>query len=359
MWGERGLVATFFADLHLLDEPEAFNAFLGAIEICNPSFPREAESITCIVEPDFSNTGFGHPDAVLRVDSQGGSNVIILEAKRFPFVKSCKPVTLRGIRGSGFNSSLNGQLELDFALALALEQFKPNDRELIEPAWIANTPYSAERGDLVLRKLKNRNVLQDVVCKISGLPLPNYFFLSLTADISNPLSNEDCASFLPELFHPTFGSKNCWSEMKHQFGWTNFSALKQIIEKFFHEESIETDSLFLDSLAINRKNMQGRLAVESSGHEPSLTKSRGVSLIYAPQINPSTFLHFSWKGEGSALRDYSLSSSELPQPERSYRTSDIRRLTERAVPVGKKIPILDVAGLHDKITHLNKELVLE
>ena len=33
MWGERGLVATFFADLHLSGSPYAFKAFLEGIQI--------------------------------------------------------------------------------------------------------------------------------------------------------------------------------------------------------------------------------------------------------------------------------------------------------------------------------------
>jgi hypothetical protein len=82
MWGERGLVATFFADLHLWDDAEAFDAFLAIVQIDSPLFPRRASKMTCIIEPDFGNAGFGHPDAVLRVETEDNSSVIIIEAKR-------------------------------------------------------------------------------------------------------------------------------------------------------------------------------------------------------------------------------------------------------------------------------------
>src|ERR1700693_5523645 len=129
MWGERGLVATFFADLHLCGNQDAFNAFLDGIQIRYPHFPRTTTRIVSFIEPDFANTGFGHPDAVLRVETDEDEFVFILEAKRGCYLNACKPISSRGIPRSGYNSSLNGQLELDFALALALEGFLENDSE--------------------------------------------------------------------------------------------------------------------------------------------------------------------------------------------------------------------------------------
>ncbi len=78
----------------------------------------------------------------LRVENGENRFVIILEANRGCYLNACKPVASRGILRSGYNSSLNGQLELDFALVLALGNFDENDPELIEPEWILETPYS-------------------------------------------------------------------------------------------------------------------------------------------------------------------------------------------------------------------------
>lgn len=358
MWGERGLVATFFADLHLWDDPEAFDSFLAKVQIDSPLFPRVTKRVMCIVEPDFGNAGFGHPDAVLRVEAENTSSVIIVEAKRHPYVTACKPIHLRGINRSGFNSSLNGQLELDFALALALEQFTGTDHELIEPEWITRTPYALERGEGVRRTLKNRNVLRDVAAKICGLPLEHYFFVSLTTDPSNPFEDEKHTSILPELFHPKHGLNNCWNQIKHQFGWVNYVALKEVIKGLFAGSAYEFDSLFLESLEINEKNMRHSTNVGSNGYESTLVKSKGTSIIYASQINAKSYLHFSWRGEGCALRDYSLSSTEAPDPERSYRTSDVRKLIEQEVPLTSRDGVTNTSGMHQKILELNKQLVL-
>jgi hypothetical protein len=188
---------------------------------------------------------------------------------------------------------LNGQLELDFALALALEQFDRTDRVLVEPEWIMGTPYALERGVGVRRTLKNPNVLRDVVSRICGLPLENYFFVALTTDESNPFHDANCTSVLPELFHPKHGSDNCWHSVKHQFGWVNFVALEKVIRGLFEREVPGTDSLFLESLEINQKNMRRGATVESSDRESGAPKTRGTSIIYASQINPKTYLHFS------------------------------------------------------------------
>ncbi len=130
--------------------------------------------------------------------------MIILEAKRGCYLNACKPVASRGILDSGYNSSLKGQLELDFALALALENFDENDSELIEPEWILETACSAERGQGGRRRLKNPHVLRSIVRETCGLPLENYFFVSLTSDRANPYLDEDNARLLPELFHTAY-----------------------------------------------------------------------------------------------------------------------------------------------------------
>jgi hypothetical protein len=357
MWGERGLVATFFADLHLWDEPEAFDSFLATIEIDSPLFPRKAKKITCIAEPDFGNAGFGHPDAVLRVEAENDSYVIIVEAKRHPYTTACKPISLRGIDRSGFNSSLNGQLELDFALAAALEQFKLDDQKLIEPEWITKTPYALERGSRVRRVLKNRNVLRDVVPMACGLPFENYFFVSLTTDMLNPFDAANSLNVFPELFHPQHGPDNCWGELKHQFGWVNYLKLERVIRSLFDSGNRRVGSLFLESLKINENNMRSRAGSEPSNDASEGVKTRGSSMIYSSQINPKTYLHFSWLGQGCALRDYSLSAIEQPEAVRSYRTSQARILIEQELRLGRLDTVRETSRLHERTMELNKQLV--
>jgi hypothetical protein len=40
--------------------------------------------------------------------------------------------------------------------------------------------------------------------------------------------------------------------------------------------------------------------------------SSGVAVVYAPEINNKTFLHFSWRDNVCKLRDYSLSKYDDP-----------------------------------------------
>jgi predicted type IV restriction endonuclease len=55
------------------------------------------------------------------------------------------------------------------------------------------------------------------------------------------------------------------------------------------------------------------------------SRDRGSGLlIYAPEINSRTFLHFSWLGESCALRDYSRPSTRPPKADRRYQTSHVR-----------------------------------
>lgn len=270
-------------------------------------------------------------------------------------MNACKPVSLRGVPRSGYNSSLNGQFELDYALVLALHGFKESDLELVEPDWIMDTPYSLERREIGRRRLKNQNVLRAVVDEICGLPLENYFFISMTNDRNNPYLSEGNNQVLPELFHPAFGVNNCWKDMKRQFGWVNYSRLETVVRSLLDESVGIGESLFLKSMELNRKNMPAGIV----NHSEDGSKSRGTSLIYAPKIQPGTFLHFSWRGANCALRDYSVDSALEPIPDRSYTTSQIRLLVEREVQVLREGSIKNVAYWHKRICDLNLPLPLK
>lgn len=139
MWGERGLIATFFADLYQKTKTghmEIINDFLKLAQFWDsPVKNTEApEKIHFIIEPDFSE--FGHPDAIFAIKYPERRVVIIVEAKRTDFQSACWPSSRRG--QDGFNSKLNGQLELDYRLAIALSEFRTSDSELAEPNAVAN-----------------------------------------------------------------------------------------------------------------------------------------------------------------------------------------------------------------------------
>jgi hypothetical protein len=349
MWGERGLVATFFADLHVASSA-GLSKFLEAIEIDSPTFPRNGHRLLTIIEPDFSNTGFGHPDAVIRIDGDSESAVIVLEAKRCPYLKASKSNRVRS--AEGFNSTLNGQLELDYALALALAEHQPTYSELLEPAWVLNTPYAQERNGR-LGRLKNPNVLRGVVSNFAGLPLRHYFFVVLTTDGSNPFSSLIPEDLLPGLYQLQNGLKNCWTEMHTQFGWLNYEKLRNLAELMSTQGLLPGGSLFLGSLGLNLANMD----ISSHNPKPGIAVTRGVALIYAPKIDSATFLHFSWLGEGCALRNYSLHPDRVPSPDRGYQTSEIRSLVERHISADGRRSIEDTQFWHQRTSEANLQLL--
>lgn len=112
------------------------------------------KNVHVVVEPSFGNLGFGRPDAaaLLKFDDQEDV-VIFFEAKRGLYAEAAKlPV---GRARKGFNSTINGQLELNHRLALALESWT-SSTVLEEAAWIWETPYAVSK----VRKVKHRDVVE-------------------------------------------------------------------------------------------------------------------------------------------------------------------------------------------------------
>src|SRR5208337_5054340 len=100
--------------------------------------------------------------------------------------KSSTAPSQRG--GAGYNSSLNGQLELNHCLALALSAFSEDQRVLCEPEWILHSPYGSERRGR-LRCLKNPVVVEELAKPFSGLAFSSYYHLVITTDSSDPLDD--------------------------------------------------------------------------------------------------------------------------------------------------------------------------
>lgn len=72
---------------------------------------------------------------------------------------------------------------------------------------------------------------------------------------------------------------------------------------------------------------------------------RGVTIIYAPRINPRTSLHFSWVGDGCALRDYSTASATTPPRPERMRTSEVVPLITQEDP--RSLRDLDIAKISE------------
>lgn len=367
MWGERGLIATFFADLCQIDSEDVFNEFLSIVDFPKPIEAQAAtpKSIDYIIEPDFGNRGFGHPDAVLAAEYDTAARaVFIVEAKRVGYARACWPKTKRATRG--FNSTLNGQLELDYCLALALSCFKDGDRQLIEPGWIPSSRY--ERGGKGTRRsLKNRAVLDAVVSKLYGAPLERYYYIVIINEEENPLDKVN-EVYLPELYKPEgsgvdLSFKDCWPEMRPRFGWLNYQKMHDFIQA--NKADMRLDSLFLESFEINRDNMavgRSEAAMDSSPttglgtDSPAPMKTRyGASMIYAPKFNAQTFLYFYRTDKSCSLRDYSTSDETTPKA-RYPTISEVEQAIVEVFPLPRKRPnYRQVAHWHEVTKELNAE----
>jgi hypothetical protein len=257
MWGERGLIATFFADLSQMDNRDIVK-LLNTIVFNNLlNIPHEdVEDIDIIIEPDFGNAGFGHPDAVIAVQLKSNQRIVfILEAKQTTFERACKFNKTRA--DSGFNSTLTGQLELNYCLTLALVQYKDEtyNTPLKEPYLSDNHPYKDERQSKTnvkknggIRQLKDKNVLEKVVAKLCGAPIYNYYHIVVTTDSDNPLNSnnlcKDSQCLLPQLFNKE--GQNCWDDiLRTHIGWINY----QMMEEFLISKMT---SFFLKTRKINK-----------------------------------------------------------------------------------------------------------
>ena len=378
LWGERGMITGLLIDLYRGSKSDSWSHFLE--KCCYSSSPARTSirSVSVVVEPDFSNEGFGHPDGIIKFGLEDGSStVVILEAKRMPYGKACAAPSTRG--GIGYNSTLNGQLELNHCLALALSEHQVDGLELREPDWILHSPYNSDRRSK-LRSLKNQAVIEKIVRPFSGLPFRSYFHLVITADRSDPFENLDNKGLWPELYHPEYPFRNCWKELRPQFGWASWDSVERIMGTLPATENGAEGSIFLPTLEANRQNFRmglGASLIEGSNGEVGVAVdtesaagkntalrlpqgtfnnrgSRGATMIYAPSINPGTFLHFSWLNESCALRDYSNSPNIMPFEDRTKRTSEVIGKIVKEIAIRNRSPISDTHYWNETTHNLNK-----
>jgi hypothetical protein len=258
----------------------------------------------------------------------------------------------------GFNSKLNSQMELNHCLTLALSIYHGAGSHLMEPEWILDSPYGVERKG-VRRELKNPAVLDDVVAAIAGLSIDHYYQIVLTNELSNPLSRVD-EEILPEFYLPAVDGvktiyRNEWSRLKENVGWVNYDVLKKVIGA----SGSSGESYFFSSFEINKQNMRSTELRAASGERPlevssaNIPGTRGVRMIYAPGMEISTFLHFSWKGESCALRNYSKNSEVEPLPNRRNRKSDVVEQIAHCIEVPSKPAYTETAFWHKMTKELN------
>jgi hypothetical protein len=233
MWGERGLVATFFLDLLPSQSHNNLSKFLKEIELANGNRIKfEPQKMWCIIEPNFGNRGFGQPDAIIVFENSKQEKIAILfEAK----INKNYSQSSNSRGKKGFNSSINGQLELNYRLTNALNAYPSEEGHLKEPTRISNY-YDKTRC------LKDKKVIDKIVKTIVAFNIDyrNYYHVILTNDETNPLiSNNN----LPQLFDNN--NINKWNELRSNFGWINEKKLKHFAQEYLK------NGKFLGTLELN------------------------------------------------------------------------------------------------------------
>lgn len=351
-WGERGLVGALFHDLRAGNELDRWTEFLKQISFAGIDHSWGLlTNVHVVVEPSFGNRGFGRPDAValLEFDAQGRV-VIFFEAKRGLYAEAAKlPV---GRAKKGFNSTINGQLELNHRLALALQDW--NSPALLQEApWILDTPYSVS----TIRKVKDRDVLDRLLKPLGQLQQTSYLHVILTLDSKNPFDDPNMDAYMPEIFL-SGSTANQWQIEKKRFGWVGWSRILKLIREWSNRDE---PSLFIETWAF--LGLQPREDDPAVSDQPMITASgwtatrpvQGVALVFAPQINRRTYLHFSWKQEGCAMRDYSRSDTDIPKADRSRRTSQVLPLIADEFPTTPQRPkYTEVQSWHQRVTDANR-----
>lgn len=93
MWGERGMVAMFFFELskNAISNPEKelLKKFLKRFEFTEDTLIKfNPQSMWCIIEPDFGNDGFGHPDAVFFFEDKSNKKKYLFLKLREPLIQN-------------------------------------------------------------------------------------------------------------------------------------------------------------------------------------------------------------------------------------------------------------------------------
>lgn len=354
MWGERGLVATVFDDISRGADFERWESFLTAL---SPPVSGKVTDALVVIEPDFGRKGFGSPDAVLRLTIDGAPTVFIVEAKRDTFDRCAWPQERR--QEPGFNSRINGQIELNYRLSLALSAFFPEiEPRLIEPSWLLQTPYGVSDPQ-ILRSVANPAVLFWVQTHVAQLRQSAYRHVIITTDKKNPVPTLPQKEATRPRIYDSYGQE-AWAEFEGMLHWLSWSNLAQLAGGW------ATTSSFLPTLAFNSPNL--RFECEPAADDPPAggadtgIRGRGVAMVRLRQtfmnlhpqavVPSSTFVHMSWNGNSCVLRNYYAAGPPHPTP---LETAEIQQhICDRENYGATRPPVLDWQAWHAETHRLNQ-----
>jgi len=235
-YGERGIVNGLVLDLK--DDLNKLKDVLRSIEWCSDgdySWIDDIIKVVYLIEPGFSK--FGQPDLVLVCKIKDGSKRwVFIEVKAIPYNASAMS-NKNGMKQNGYNSSINGQLSLNYRLALALERYSEGPF-LEEPMGIFDQ-YKKKIDDYNKgpRKAGKPQLIKRIVVPyMNNFKVEKAYFISFTKDLPpNPMktSNEE---YLPLLINKN--GQNLWGELSSQIGFLSLEVIdKEVVNKdgYFRE----------------------------------------------------------------------------------------------------------------------------
>ena len=223
------------------------------------------------------------------------------------YAEACGDPGSRDVKG--YNSSINGQIELNHRLALALERGEVGG-QIVDSGAVAATRYVAHDR---VRYVKDHGVREMLVPRLGGPGISRYLHLAITSDVANPFAAAPAPGMLPEII-VTADDLDVWTEHCHRFGWISWSGLRALAERWKAQD-------FLESYRVNRHYLQAETPVGDGAITP-LPPDRpasGVSLVLIPRLDATTALHFSWTPNNCALRNYLRPSADTHPLHPRYR----------------------------------------
>jgi len=200
--GERGIVNGLAIDI-ARRKPDSLRSFLRLVEWVGGqvlTWINDVEDARFLIEPSFGSVGFGIPDLIMICRLNDGSRrYVFLEAKIVPYQFSARPNS-QGMRDRGYNSSINGQLSLDFRFALAVQDFGGGPRLTEKEEVFRFYAESLHENSRLPRRLhKTQTIREMVVPLLQGLRMREAYFVAMTADDASPFTTVQ-QDFMP-LFY--------------------------------------------------------------------------------------------------------------------------------------------------------------
>ncbi|MHC4660139.1 MAG: hypothetical protein ACYS8W_00495 [Planctomycetota bacterium] len=212
---------------------------------------------------------------------KGEKKVFFLEAKRSTYLESAMKRGNR--RKKGFNSSINGQIELNYRFSRALLNRKPGEIK-------ESSEVFAAYGENKARILKNPFTIEKVVQKMECKDNMDFYHLILTSDDSNPFISGDTDDYFPGFFNEN--GVNLYEEMKSNICWVGYENLLSVSND---------DGYFSRNYGFNNRSIKTHATDQEMVKIDG--KVHGVLIVFVPEYSEN-LLHLSWRGNSSVLRDY-------------------------------------------------------